>query len=46
MVAEGWAIGATAADWVEESEDHGLEDLGPFFAAATAEGRAVIGGVN
>ncbi|MFF3373545.1 hypothetical protein ACFYXF_11420 [Streptomyces sp. NPDC002680] len=46
LVAEGWAVGATAADWDGESEDHGLQDLGPFFAAAAAEGKAVLGGVD
>ncbi|MFK0160663.1 hypothetical protein ACIQVK_52585 [Streptomyces sp. NPDC090493] len=47
LMAEGWATtGTTAADWTGESEDHGLEDLGPFFAAAAAEGKAVIGGVD
>ncbi|GCD92686.1 hypothetical protein [Embleya hyalina] len=46
LVAEGWVRGGRAARWEEEREDHELEDLGPFFAAAAAEGRAVIGGVD
>ncbi|MFF4273633.1 hypothetical protein [Streptomyces sp. NPDC001536] len=47
LVAEGWTRrGTTAADWDEEGEDHGLEDLGPFFTAAASEGKAVIGGVD
>ncbi|MFE5334181.1 hypothetical protein ACFRCG_48090 [Embleya sp. NPDC056575] len=46
LVAEGWARDGGAARWGEEREEHELEDLGPFFAAAAAEGRAVIGGVD
>ncbi|MFJ8112717.1 hypothetical protein [Streptomyces sp. NPDC096132] len=45
LVAEGW-VPSTAAKWDEETEDDEFEDLGPFFAAAAAEGKAVIGGVN
>ncbi|MFI1582474.1 hypothetical protein [Embleya sp. NPDC020630] len=46
LVAEGWARAGGAARWDGECEEHELEDLGPFFAAAAAEGRAVIGGVD
>ncbi|OPC77412.1 hypothetical protein B4N89_43685 [Embleya scabrispora] len=46
LVAEGWSRDGRAARWDGEREDHELEDLGPFFAAAAAEGRAVIGGVD
>ncbi|MFI2433065.1 hypothetical protein [Streptomyces sp. NPDC018693] len=48
LVAEGWDADE-AADRDEEDEDGEVdefEDLGAFFAAAAAEGRAVIGGVN
>lgn len=46
LVAEGWARRAVPCDWDETSEDDGFEDLAPFFAAAAAEGKAVLGGVN
>jgi len=51
LVAEGWTGDTTAGDWYQENEDAEYEndefdDLGRFFAAAAAEGKAVIGGVN
>ncbi|WP_431971013.1 hypothetical protein [Nocardia sp. bgisy134] len=46
LVAEGWVLGTTVADWDEENEDDEFEDLCPYFAAAAAEGKAVIGGVS
>lgn len=48
LAAEGWGLGASAADWGDDrrDDDDEFEDLGSFFAAAAAEGRAVIGGVS
>ncbi|MVO90646.1 hypothetical protein GPA10_39330 [Streptomyces sp. p1417] len=43
LTAEGWAAGATAAHWKGDRAEGGIEDLGPFFAAAVAEAKAVIG---
>ncbi|MEV7372918.1 hypothetical protein AB0O51_18805 [Streptomyces sp. NPDC090301] len=45
LVTEGWAS-KNAAAWAAGSKDRGLEDLGPFFAAAAVEQKAVVGKVN
>ncbi|MFJ2938215.1 hypothetical protein ACIO8G_36345 [Streptomyces sp. NPDC087219] len=45
LIAEGWAT-TSAAVWAASSQDRGLEDLGPFFAAAAAEEKAVLGKVG
>ncbi|MDX2564513.1 hypothetical protein PV371_33350 [Streptomyces sp. TX20-6-3] len=42
LVAEGWTTRSAAA-WAAGRQERGLEDLGPFFAAAAAEEKAVVG---
>ncbi|WP_271222301.1 hypothetical protein [Streptosporangium carneum] len=49
LMGEGWGFGVArrdAADGVHEGGYEGFEDLGPFYAAAAREGRAVVGGVS
>ncbi|MFJ5136068.1 hypothetical protein [Streptomyces sp. NPDC088707] len=45
LVAEGWTTRSAAA-WAAGGQDRGLEDLGPFFAAAAAEEKAVVGKIS
>ncbi|MFB6524938.1 hypothetical protein [Streptomyces sp. NPDC056399] len=45
LITEGW-VSRNAAAWAVSSKDRGLEDLGPFFAAAAVEEKAVVGEVN
>jgi hypothetical protein len=42
LAGEGWGFGAARADGAYE----GFEALGPFYAAAALEGKAVVGGVR
>ncbi|MEV8635739.1 hypothetical protein AB0395_29195 [Streptosporangium sp. NPDC051023] len=49
LMGEGWGFGAArpdAAGGTHEGGYEGFEDLGPFYAAAAREGRAVVGGVS
>ncbi|MFE9658417.1 hypothetical protein [Streptomyces sp. NPDC005955] len=46
LAAERWSRTVRASDWDEGREERDLDDLVPFFAAAGATGRAVVGGVN
>ncbi|MEV7008860.1 hypothetical protein [Streptosporangium sp. NPDC051022] len=45
LMGEGWGF-ATARRGAAEEAYEGFEDLGPFYAAAAREGKAVVGGVS
>lgn len=45
LTGEGWGFGAARRDAAEGAHE-GFEDLGPFYAAAAREGKAIVGGVS
>ncbi|WP_433256089.1 hypothetical protein ACQPYK_16355 [Streptosporangium sp. CA-135522] len=45
LMGEGWGFGAARRD-AADGADEGFEDLGPFYAAAAREGKAIVGGVS
>ncbi|GII60351.1 hypothetical protein Skr01_04360 [Sphaerisporangium krabiense] len=45
LMAEGWGFGATRQSPGSGAYE-GFEDLGPFYAAAARDGKAVVGGVS
>ncbi|WP_157594548.1 hypothetical protein [Streptosporangium amethystogenes] len=45
LMSEGWGFGAVRRDTANGAYE-GFADLGPFYAAAAREGKAVVGGVS
>lgn len=45
LMGEGWGFGAARRDAADGAYE-GFEDLGPFYAAAAREGKAIVGGVS
>ncbi|MFI6796144.1 hypothetical protein [Streptosporangium canum] len=45
LMGEGWGFGAARRNAAEGAHE-GFEDLGPFYAAAAREGKAIVGGVS
>ncbi|MFF5207810.1 hypothetical protein [Streptosporangium sp. NPDC000396] len=45
LMGEGWGFSTAQRDTADGAYE-GFEDLGPFYAAAAREGKAIVGGVS